>query len=106
MDARSFQRFENLRAKVFGAIAAQLAIDPYCKSYEGAFEIVMGWPDYFEDEQMTAQPWVHIILHCYVLGPARHYEWKGRTFAEALNKAEKEIDGWIDMEVQDGAKQH
>ena len=56
MDAGSFQRFENLRAKVFGAIAAQLAIDPHCKSYEGTFEVVMGWPDYFEDEQMKAQP--------------------------------------------------
>ena len=100
VEQADMMRFKALRSKVFKAIAAQLAIDSHCKSYEGTFEVVMGWPDYFEDEQMTAQPWVHIILHCYVLGPARHYEWKGRTFAEALDKAEKEISGWIDSEEE------
>lgn len=99
-DKPDITRFNALRSKVFKAIAAQLINDSHCKSYEGTFEVVMGWPNYFEDEQMTAQPWVHIILHCYVLGPARHYEWKGRTFAEALDKAEKEITGWIDSEAE------
>lgn len=35
-------------------------------------------------------------LHCYVIGPSRHYEWRGRTMDEALDKAEADINTWIE----------
>jgi hypothetical protein len=41
-------RFVALRAELFQAIAACLAEDGHCKSYEGAFEIHV--PNYFEDK--------------------------------------------------------
>lgn len=89
------KRFELLRAKTFEGIKKALAIDSHCKSYEGAFEVLHLYTDYFEDAQAIAKPEVVIRLHCYVLGPARHYEWKGRTFEEALAKAEYDISDWI-----------
>ena len=96
------KQFELLRAKTFEGIKKALAIDSHCKSYEGAFEVLCLYTDYFEDSQAIAKPEVVIRLHCYVLGPSRHYEWKGKTFAEALAKADYDITYWIkQLEVQD-----
>lgn len=89
------KQFELLRARTFEGIKKALAIDSYCKSYEGAFEVLQLYTDYFEDNNAIAAPEVIIRLHCYVLGPARHYEWKGKTFEEALAKAEYDISDWI-----------
>lgn len=95
------KRFLELRKKVMKAIAAQLAEDPHCKSYEGTFEWTVCYPDYFEDEEGTQAPRLYVLtLHCYVLGPGRHYDWHGKTMKEALDKAEKDILVWIG-EVED-----
>lgn len=90
------ERFRILRKKVMKAIYEQLVDDPGCKSYEGAFEWTVCYPNYFEDEtgDMGATSFV-LTLHCYVLGPARHYDWYGKTMNEALDKAEKDIHEWI-----------
>jgi len=83
-------------------IKKALEIDPCCKTYEGHMELLFEFPDYFElaGSGEDAPNWYVISLHCYVLGPARHYEWKGRTLDEALDAAEKEISMWI-AEVED-----
>ena len=95
--ANENERFLTLRKKLFEAIREQLEIDSHCKSYEGAFEITKCYPNYFEDEYGGCEGihWV-IELHCYVIGPFRHYRWDGRTLDEALRKAEEEIYSWLE----------
>ena len=90
------ERFFELRKKVMKAIERELDSDPHCKSYEGAFEWTVCYPNYFEDDagDMGATHFV-LTLHCYVLGPARHYDWHGKTMEEVLDKAEKDIFKWI-----------
>lgn len=89
-------RFHRLRQKVMQEIAEQLEYDPACKSYEGAFEWTVCYPSYFDDATGAAKPAAYILtLHCYVLGPGRHYNWCGKTMDEALDKAEKDIAQWI-----------
>ena len=88
-------RFGALRRKVADMIRSALAEDAYCKSYEGSWEVATEYRDYFEDETASLPPKLYrLTLHCYVLGPARHYDWTGKTFSEALDKAEREIMGW------------
>jgi hypothetical protein len=93
-DHAALKRFYALRKRVMDAIAEE--IENGCKSYEGAFEWTTCYPNYFEDENgvMNANHFV-LTLHCYVLGPARHYDWHGKTMSEALDKAEKEISSFI-----------
>lgn len=92
-------RFVAIRAELFLAIARLLAEDGHCKSYEGAFKIHA--PNYFEESAAVSDHgWLRedawaIELHCYLIGPNRHYRWSGRTFAEALQKAEIDIRAWI-----------
>ena len=89
-------RFDALRKKVMAAIAKELAIDPYCKSYEGTFEWTTCYPNYFDDENGEEAPNFYVLtLHCYVLGPARHYRWEGRTREEVLYRAERDIESWL-----------
>lgn len=90
------QRFQRLRQLVMLAIKARLSEDPCCKSYEGTFEWLVSFPSYFEDGEGTKDPDSYcLLLHCYVLGPARHYKWCGATPEEALAEAEKEIKIWL-----------
>ena len=91
----NYGRFLALRRRVMRAIRRALREDPCCKSYEGTFELLVGYPDYFDGENTAEPDFFKITLHCYVLAPARHYEWKGKTFKEALDSAEREIDSWI-----------
>lgn len=95
---KAYARFLALRRKVMAGVKKALAIDCSCKSYEGFMELVIEFPDYFEmDRSEENAPNRYIIkLHCYVLGPARHYEWRGRTLDEALDAAEKEISMLIE----------
>ena len=88
-------RFNSIRKRVFAMIEKELAEDCCCKSYEGAIEVTAEYPNYFEDEKAISSPcWCCITLHCYVLGAARHYDFTGKTFAEALNKFEAQIVQW------------
>ena len=95
-------RFDRLRQRVMRAVEYELEQDGHCKSYEGTFEVTMSFPEYFQDETGTKPPdFVSITLHCYVLGPHRHYTWQGPTFLDALRKAEAEIDSWIEHQKED-----
>ena len=86
-------RFDALRKMVMDAIAEDCE---WGKSYEGAFEWVVCYPDYWDDPEAKKGPDLYVLkLHCYLLGPARHYEWDGETRTEALDKAEKEIKSWL-----------
>ena len=86
------ERLQKLRQDLYQAIERALEEDDHHKSYEGIFEVAKCYPSYFErDEKPT---WI-ITLHCYVIGPHRHYNWRGETFEVALNKAEHDIRKWI-----------
>jgi len=94
-----WQRLRVLRAELFQFIARSLAEDGHCKSYEGALEIHL--PNYFEENAtkddygwLRAGAW-GIGLHCYLLGPNRHYLWSGESFEQALIKAETDIRAWM-----------
>jgi len=93
-----FREFGLLRQRVAKAIEAILAEDGYCKSYEGTWELLVSYPDYFDDKTGTAAPdFYRITLHCYVLGPARHYDWDGRSWAEAFEKCKEQVESWIEQ---------
>lgn len=91
----NYSRFLALRRRVMQAIRRALEEGFYCKSCEGTFELRVGYPDYFDGEHTDKPDFFKIVLHCYVLGPSRHYEWTGKSFKEALDSAEKEIETWI-----------
>jgi len=97
MNQELLGKFLKLRQFTFNAIERALKIDGHHKSYEGSFAIIRNFPNYFEDENDAY--WVDhrwkIELDCYVLGPSRHYEWYGKTFTEALERAEKDLHKWI-----------
>ena len=89
-------RFLDDRKRLFRMIKKALDEDPCCKSYEGCLEVHFEYPDYFDDEESAAtQPtYCCITLHCYVLGPARHYDFRGKSFKDALKKLEATLGKW------------
>jgi hypothetical protein len=89
---KALQRFLKIREELFDAIKKDLEKDGHCKSYEGAMEI--GFPNFFDDSAPHENSW-RITLHCYVVGPRRHYEWMGKTLDEAVGKMEKDIKKWL-----------
>lgn len=99
-----YARFETLRADLFDAIAVILSRDGHSKSYEGTFRIQ--FPGYYEvravTEDASDEPW-SLSLDCYLIGPSRHYEWWGATFAEVLSKAETDIRAWMHEALEDEA---
>ena len=95
MSNRDSERFRKLRGKLFSMIKKQLEEDPCCKSYEGALEVTCEYPNYFEDEKAEGLPCFYCItLHCYVIGPARHYDFAGNSMSEALDKFESALNEW------------
>ena len=88
--------FSQLRKQVADYIRNYLKEDCGHKSYEGTWEILTSYPSFFEDETASAPPdFARVALHCYVLGPSRHYGWDGKTLLEALNKCKQDIDQWV-----------
>ena len=81
-----------LRTDLFAWIEKELEEDGHCKTYEGTFEVV--FPNYFEERDGYVSPWV-VVLRCYLIGPHRHYRWSGKTFGEALSKADRDIRAWM-----------
>lgn len=91
-----FNKYSELRLMVNKAIGKYLEHDYGHKSYEGSWELNITFPDYFEDPTGTSGPeWVSLKLHCYILGPNRHYTWEG-TWKQVIEKAKKDIQEWID----------
>jgi len=88
--------FMSIRKKVASYICEYIKEDCGHKSYEGIWELLVSYPSYFEDETGTSNPdFYRITLHCYVLGPGRHYNWDGKTWSEALERCRTDIDQWI-----------
>lgn len=99
MTPKEWERFSTLRKKIAKEIEFQLKIDDYCKSYEGTWELLVSYPNYFEDETATAKPdFYRISLHCYVIGPHRHYDWDGKSWDEVLTKCERQVSEWCDYD--------
>ena len=99
--SKEYYRLLGLRKRLFLMIAAQLKEDPCCKSYEGALEVSCEYPCYFDDSEAEHRPSYYCItVHCYVLGPARHYEFTGRSLNDALDKFEKALNEW-EEEMED-----
>lgn len=103
MTSVQLDRFNRLRKRVADAIAKYLEDDYGHKSYEGTWEMLISFPNYFDDETATAKPdFYRITLHCYVIGPARHYDWDGKNWDECLAKCEKDVCSWLQQEVDNG----
>ena len=94
------------RELVFSGIKRSLEQDGYCKSYEGALEFHVRLPNYFkevhgEDHGFMAAmggdpgPNYKLTLHCYVLGPARHYDWEDSDVVDVFARATADVQRWI-----------
>lgn len=92
-------RFLRLRTDLFNEISAALEVDGHCKDYEGLLMVSYELPGYFYREDR--HPVWGISLDCYVIGPSRHYSWRGPTFADALVLASRDIRRWIREGVDD-----
>lgn len=96
MTKEEMARFAALRKKVTDYIMEYLKEDCGHKSYEGTWELLVSYPSYFEDETATAAPdFYQIALHCYIIGPSRHYDWHGESWDEVLTACERDINQWI-----------
>ena len=94
--------FSLLRVNVGEYIEDYLKDDAGHKSYEGTWELSVTYPSYFESDGFTAKPDSYCVtLHCYVLGPGRHYDWFGKSWLEALQRARSDIQKWIKGERGD-----
>lgn len=95
MNDTNWNKFFTLRKRVFDAIK-RIVEDPeddgHHKSYEGAMEVEFSFGDYFTSEDERTLDCVGIKFHCYLLIDGRHEEWWGKTFEEALDKAEAGIN--------------
>lgn len=71
-------------------------MDECHKSYEWTFELLLSFPNYFDNGADNDEPdYFEITLHCYVLGPHRHYHWRGNNFKEVVKEARHDIERWI-----------
>ena len=80
------ERFAALRKRVFAMIEKELDEDSYHKSYEGAIDVTLSYPNYFEESDT---PGADITLHCYILVNGRHITFSGNSMAEALDRFEE-----------------
>jgi hypothetical protein len=104
----------DFRQLAFSGIKRALEIDGACKSYEGAVELHVGLPNYFKET--TGEDWglaaffggaahnYKLTLHCYVLGPARHYDWEGSDVQDVFARATADVRTWI-AELEDGQEE-
>lgn len=98
----AYQEFLKLRQDVMKALE-KVDMSLGCKSYEGTFELTVCYPCFFDDGANDNKPeYYQITLHCYRLGPARHYKWGAATLARAVDKAKKDIYKWIQEEELNG----
>lgn len=101
MSPTEYAQFEKLRADLFDVIAVVLSQGGGGKSYEGTFRIQFpGYANAREQAEFGPSPWA-IFLDCYLIGPSRHYEWWGDTFADVLLKAETDIRAWMHEAQED-----
>lgn len=85
-ETAALHRLAALRERLCLAIHRAIARDGHHKSYEGHMEVEL--PDAFGG-RCSAQ------LHCYVIGPSRHYGWMAERLHDLVNMMERDIDQWI-----------
>ena len=90
---KDFNDFYALRKKLLDALSEASTHDPG-KMYEGEIELSFNFTGIYDNEDKVEG--VTIKAHFYLIGPYRHYEWHGRTFAEAIKKADSDISTWIE----------
>ncbi len=93
-------RFSALRVMVDKAVEHAWENGEPGKSYEGAWEVTCGFPSTDEGGSTKGACYWQIVLHCYLLGPSRHYTWAGKTFKEALTKCEQNVIPWCRAEME------
>jgi len=80
------RKLKEFRELVFFGIRKALEVGLGHKSYEGTISV--HFPSYFGGDY-------YIELDCYLLGPARHYSWRGKDLSEAIDKAAYNVNLWI-----------
>jgi len=110
--AAELERFMALRQRVMEHITHEVTVEHNGpKAYEGTFSITFpSWHHEQGQRPFTAlhpeevtRGYYRIELHCYLLGPARHYNWDGATFGVALENCEADMLGWIAQAKEDWA---
>lgn len=98
---KGYDEFLKLRQEVMDALA-KVTMDCVHKSYEGTFELTFSYPSFFDDGYDKDEPDAVIIqLYCYVLGPSRHYEWRGKDILSAVENCREDVRQWIKDELGD-----
>ena len=90
IDEQLWARFQALREQILTYIRDRVQDGAYHKSYEGRMDVSFCYPSCFDDAFK-----VRIHLWCYLLCPAREYEWEAETFDQALTFAERDVYRWI-----------
>ncbi len=97
-----YDKFLKLRRYVLDALD-KVDMSNGCKPYEGEFEIAFSYLNYFEEADCgrSDEPdFYDITLHCYVLGPKRHYHWYGSTIEQAVRNCYRDVSKWIKEEQE------
>ena len=98
----NLERFFALRKRLFEMIGGYFATgEGHCKSYEGQLYLVSDYGNYFDDEEANWKLPQSVTVHLdvYVVGPGRHYDFTGKTLAEALDKFEEALNEWGEYDV-------
>lgn len=94
---QDWHALRDLIAHVNKEIARALKTDGG-KSYEGTWELrTPAIVDARHDSE-----WV-LKLHCYLLGPARHYEWKAPTLGQVVRMAWEAVEAWALEDAEEDA---
>jgi len=91
MTREEFEALNRLQAEINRGLEAMKG-EPG-KSYEGALELHLAGK--FEE-------YYTVILHCYLIGPGRHYAWKGKSLEAVLGAAAVTVSKWVDEQAADG----
>lgn len=100
--AKQLARFDELREMVDKAVKHAWAHGAPGKSYEGVWELHIEYPSTDGGGAKQRPPFFwEITLHCYLIGPYRHYKWRGKTFKDALDKCYEDVVAWCAEEMDD-----
>lgn len=103
---QEWERFYQLRSRLFRIIEA--VDEGYHKSYEGALELNICFPNIYEaDYKPRSDPECYILtLHCYLLVNGRHETYRGSTLTRCLDKLEKDLNRWTAEWKEEGEEAH
>lgn len=93
------EEFLKLRKRLLDALL-EASKDYPGKRYEGEMEVAFHYPGIYDEvtvgeDEKDLPDEVIIRADFYLIGPNRHYSWKGTTLAEAVKRASDDIDVWI-----------